>query len=59
MKYTYYLYQIGKFLTTIPIGFCYGDDILWLGVDHNIHDDTRNKPISKHAKYRNETNTKG
>ena len=32
--------------------YCYGEDILWLGVENN-------KPISKHAKYINETNTKG
>ena len=38
---------------------CYGEDILWLGVDHNRHDDTRNKAIYKHAKKINETNTKG
>ena len=32
--------------------YCYGEDILWLGVENN-------KPISKHAKYINGTNTKG
>ena len=38
---------------------CYGEYILWIGVDRNRQNDTGNKPISKHAKYINETNTKG
>ena len=38
---------------------CYREDLLWLGVDHNRHDDTRNKPISNHAKHIRKTNTKG
>ena len=39
--------------------FCYGEDLLCLGVDHKIHDDTKNKPISNHAKHISKTNTKG
>ena len=49
-----------KLLVILPVLMaCYGEDILWLGVDHNRQDDTRNKPFSKHSKHINKTNTKG
>ena len=38
---------------------CYREYLLWLGVENNRKDETKNKHISKHAKHINETNTKG